>query len=517
MRTNHSMKNMIIGMLSQLIIAGLGFISRKVFIDSLGADYLGINGLLTNVLSMLALIESGIGTSITYSLYKPLVNDDRRKIIALVQLYKKAYLIIAFIVCILSLALLPFLGVFIKGGGTESFIIISYLIFVGKNMTYYLNAHKVALITADQKSYVLARVNIGFQIVTMLAKIAILILTHNYILFLLIELMTFILQNMYNGRIVTRRYPFIKTSPTQSIASSEKQYLKKNIKALFLHNVGSYAVFGTDNLLISAFIGVTTVGFYSNYTMILGQLSTLIAPLLNGIGASVGHLIAKENETRRYFIFKVSYFMNFWIYSVVIVCLFNLLEPFINWWLGKGFLLSPFTFWLILVNFYLTGLRTSISTFKTKAGIFIQDKYMPLIEAFINLVASLILVHFIGLSGIFLGTTISTLATVFWNVPRLTYKHVFKRSVGSYFAQYALYAGLTLTMCVLTMSIGKILVSGVTLLALIERGLICVVLSNLLYILLFYKTTEFQYLLQLVSHLISNMKTKWGERERAKA
>ena len=138
MRTQSSLKNMYIGILTQIVITLLGFISRKVFVNGLGTEYLGINGLLTNVLSMLSLVEGGIGTSIVYNLYKPLAENDRPRIIALVQLYKKIYGILAVLVFILGMCLYPFLGSFIKEGEKIEFLFIVYLIFVIKNVISYL-------------------------------------------------------------------------------------------------------------------------------------------------------------------------------------------------------------------------------------------------------------------------------------------------------------------------------------------------------------------------------------------
>ena len=243
MRVKNSIKNIYISVLTQIIVILLGFVSRKVFIDSLGSEYLGINGLLTNVLSMLSLVEGGIGASIVYNLYKPLAEDDRPKIIALVQLYKKIYWILAIVVFVLGMCLYPFLGLFVKDTNIR-FLFLVYLIFVIKNFISYLNAHKWSLINADQKGYVLARYNLLFNVVTTISRIFILKFTNNYILYLLIELVIIVIQNIWNGRIVEIRYPYIKEKKKYSVDAEVKENLKTNVKAIFLHNIGSYCVFG---------------------------------------------------------------------------------------------------------------------------------------------------------------------------------------------------------------------------------------------------------------------------------
>jgi len=511
MRTENSIKNITISVFSQIIVIILGFVSRKVFLDNLGVEYLGVNGLLTNVLSILVLAESGIGITIVYNLYKPLAEGNKKKITALIQLYKKAYTILAFAVFIVSLALYPFLGSLMKDGESIPEITTVYFIFVAKNVISYLNAHKWSLINADQKGYILSRVNLVFQVITTAAKIVILVLTQNYVLYLLIELFIYTGQNILVGKIVNDRYPYIRTKVKYSIDEDTRCNIVKNVKAMFLHNIGGYLVNGTDNILISKFISVAAVGLYSNYTMVIGQLSSLVKPILGGVGASVGNLIATEDREKNYSVFKTIYLMNFWIYSLCVIFLYNVLEPFIDWYFGKGYLLNRLTFTVILINFYLEGMRTAIATFKNKAGLFVQDRYAPLMEGLINLVSSLILIKYLGLAGVFVGTTISTLSIIFWNQPRIVYKYLFKKPVGSYFEKYALYAFLTTASCFITSSICNFFTEN-NFISLVARGLVSLIIPNMIYLMVFFKTKEFQYLLDVAKGLLLKIRRVFEDR-----
>ena len=504
MRLQNSMKNIYIGIITQVIITLLGFVTRKIFIDSLGTEYLGINGLLTNILSMLSLIEGGIGASIVYNLYEPLANDDKPKIIALVQLYKKLYTVLAIIMFTLSIALYPFLDIMVKDFKSIPYVTIAYFIFVLRNIISYLNAHKWSLINCDQKGYILARYNLLFNIITSISRIVVLYITNNYVIYLLAEAIIFIVQNLWNGKIVNDRYSYIKTKEKYNVDKSIKENLINNFKALILHKIGSYCVLSTDNLLISAFINLKTVGIYSNYTMITGQLSSLVGPILGGVTDSIGNLIASEGEEKRYEIFNIIYLVNFWIYCICTIFLYNLLEPFIDWWLGKGLLLDKFTFIVVLINFYLLGMRISILNFKNKAGIFTNDKYVPLIEAIVNLTASFILVKHLGLAGIFLGTTISTISMPLWIQAKLVYNNVFNKSVFVYLKKYIAYLGITLFICVITTFLCNNLVLGNSFVHLVQRGIICVVIPNIILTLIFYKTKEFKYLYNIVTSTLKN-------------
>lgn len=500
MRVRNSIKNIYISILTQIIITLLGFISRRIFLDSLGSEYLGINGLLTNILSMLSLVEGGIGGSIVYSLYKPLAEDDREKIISLVQLYKRAYIVLSGIIFILSIALYPILNIVIKeSDGIENLTLV-YFIFAFKNIISYLNAHKWSLINADQKAYVLAKYNLIFNVITTISKIIILLLTNNYILYLIVELFIFMIQNIWNGKIVNKRYSYIRTTKRYKVDEEIKVNLIKNVKAMFLHNIGGYCIFGTDNILISVFINLRTVGVYSNYTMIINQLKGILSPIITGIGASVGNLIAIESKEKSYEIFNVIYLINFWIYGFCSIILFNLLEPFIEWWLGKGLLLDKFTFIVILVNFYITGLRSCIITFKDKAGIFTNDKYIPIIESIINLFSSIILVKYLGLVGIFIGTTISTLLMPFWIQPKLVYNNVFNKSVLIYFEKYikylfiTLFAGMVNYICLNYINIHNLF------LELVVKGFFSIIIINFIFLLMLFKTKEMKYILRLIKN-----------------
>lgn len=504
MRSKYAIKNIAMSIFSQIIIILLGFASRKVFIDSLGVEYLGINGVLTNVLSAMVLIESGIGISIVYNLYKPIADDDKEKICALVHLYKKAYRVLALIMLGISCILYPFLGYIMKTDAPIKGIFTVYFIFVGKNMISYLNAYKWALINADQKGYVLAGTNLVFQIITLVGKIAIVILTKNYILYLIMDLIVFAFQNIINTIVVRRRYPYIKYRTAYNIDVETTENIKENVKAIFFHNIGGYLVTSTDNILISACIGVKTVGLYSNYTMVIAQLGSLMGPIIGGIGASVGNLIATEDNEKTYSIFKISFMVSFWVYSFSTIFLFVLLEPFISWLFGPKYLISKSVFMVVLFNFYLGGIRGIIGTFKSKAGLFVQDKYVSVVEGIINLGASLLLIKYFGLIGVFIGTTISTLTTVFWSQPRVVYKYLFKQSLSSYFIKHIYYLIIMLFTGVLTNICCNFVTNGYSFISLCIRGVICVGVVNSVYMIIFRNTDELKYLLTTIKSLIPN-------------
>jgi O-antigen/teichoic acid export membrane protein len=498
MRTKYAFKNMAMSMFSQIVIILLGFISRRIFLDILGTEYLGLNGLLTNILSAMVLIEGGIGISIVYNLYKPLAEDDKEKIIALIQLYKKSYRILALIVLCICIILYPFLDVLIKSENQVKDILVVYCIFVAKSIFSYLYAHKWALINADQKEYVLTRNILIFQVIGMVSKIVILLITSNYIFYILIEMGLFLVQNVINSRVVDKKYSYIKTHKKYEIDACTAKNIKINVKAMFMKNIGYYAITSTDNILISSFISLETVGLYSNYSMIISQLSALINPIIGSIGNGIGNLIATENNEKTYLIFNITYLVSFWVYSFAAIFLYNLLEPFINWWLGDGYLLGGLTLIVLLINFYINGVGSATNIFKIKAGLFAQDKYASIIEGIINLITSVLFIEYFGLDGIFIGTTLSYVALSFWNQPRIVFKVFFKKPLRDYFSKYIIFLGTGIGTWGITTLMCNNLLHGYSFIELIFRGIICIFVPNIIYVVLFSRTKEFKYLINVI-------------------
>ncbi|MGG0275873.1 lipopolysaccharide biosynthesis protein [Bacillus rhizoplanae] len=499
MRVKNSIINISAGIGSQVIITLLSFVSRTMFITYLGVEYLGINGLFTNVLGMLSLAEAGIGSAIIYNLYKPVAENDEDRINVLMNFYKKAYMIIALIVLLLGLAIIPFLGYIAKDTKVENIHFI-YIIFLLNTASSYLFSYKSSFLKVCQKGYIVTGVYSVSSIVSTCIKLGILYFTQNYILYLIIDIIITITTSAGLAMMVDKMYPFLKNKTVGKLDGETKSNIVKNVKALILHNIGGYAIFSTDNMLIASFVSVKAVGLYSNYYMLINICRTFINQVFDNMNHSVGNLVAKESDDKIYGVFKVTMLFNFWIYSFFTIFLYVLMEPFITLWLGSKFLMDTSVLIILMINFYVSGMRRSISMVKTTAGIFHEDRYAPFFEATLNLGISIILVQYVGITGVFIGTLISTLVVPFWIAPYLVYKKVFRRPVREYFLKYTYYATIGIGTCLITSFICS-LVSGDDLLHLVLRGSICLVIPNILYTFIFYKTDEFKYLFGIVKNI----------------
>lgn len=496
MRVKNSIINMSAGIGNQIIVTALSFISRTVFINTLGIEYLGINGFLTNILSMLTLAEAGIGASIMYSLYKPVAENDQEKINILMRLYRKAYMVIALIVLLLGLSFMPFLGYFIKDSNVENIHWI-YLIFLFNTVAPYLYMHKNSFLSVSQKGYIVTGIYSISSIASTCLKIGILHFTKNYILYLVIDSVITVTTSIILAIIVNRMYPFLKEKVSGVLDAETKEKIVKNVKAIILQNIGNYLVLGTDNIIISSFISVAAVGLYSNYNMLIDICRNFTYQIFNNTYHSVGNLVAEESIEKVYSVYKVYMLLNFWLYSFFSILLCIIIEPFITLWIGPEYLMSKSVLLVLIIIFYERGMRNSITTIKTTAGVFHEDRYAPLVQAAVNLVVSIVLVKYMGIVGVFLGTFVSVLAVPFWITPYLVYRNVFNKPVMDYFLKYSYYAAIGIGTYFITNFASNFTLSN-NFLELLLKGIICIVVPNIIYISIFHKTVEFKYLFGII-------------------
>ena len=493
-RIKNSAYNLFANIGLTVVMILMGFITRKVFVDNVGIEYLGLNGLLQNILGVMTLLEGGFATSVIYNMYKPLAEDDRPRVLALLQLYKKVYLWIAFGIFVFSFALYPFLNIFVKGGDDLQYVSIVYFIFVFNSLIGYFTAYKWSLINASQQNFKLAGINLLYQVGLSLAKLLILYYTKNYLFYLLVEALFGVGLNYAIVHKANKLFPYIVTRKKYVVEQSVKANIITNMKALFLHKIGGYFMHSTDNIIISSFVGVAVVGFYSNYTLLTGIVNTMVNQVLNSFSESVGNLIASEASQKIYEVFKVTFFVNFIVSSVPVIVLSNMLTPFISWWLGNKYLLDQWTVSVILVNFYIDTMRSTALTFKTKSGIFVQDRFTPLLQGFINVFLSLFFVKLWGLTGVLFGTTISLLSIGFWQFPRLCYKYVFKRPLKMYFKTYTGYTFVAMFCLFISKYICNLLSFSNMLVETLANGLVSIVVIIIIYFVVFFRTAVFRQL-----------------------
>lgn len=505
MRIKNSVYNIVSNLVIILLQTVLLFLVRIFFVKTLNVEYLGVQGLFNNIISMLSLADLGISMSICFSLYEPLAKKDYVKISSIMSFFRKIYWILAGIIVLIGFTLTPFIHFFAKDYtmGNLEIIFLIYIFLLA--VEYFLN-YKEIIIFADQKKYKLTKINVLFTFLIYIMQIVILVVFKNFIFYLLIELVfkTFklLLSNIY----ITKYYPEVNFYSKKKIDKNVKNGLKKNVKGLLFFRIGDYLVNGTDNIIISKCINISSVGIYGNYLSVISVLKNITNNIIEGMTSSFGNLVVLENEQTQENVFKIMDYINFVIVGYFFVCIIQLLNKFIILCFGSNYLLSIKNMVIICINFYLVSIMASINAVKNASGLYYEDRYSSIFQAIINLVLSLVLVRYIGLTGVLLGTTFSYILWITWERPYIIYKKIFKTSFHNYMANFIKRIVLILFIVVLNYFIFKALTLPNSILGFIATGCICTAIYVLVIGIYSYNKNEFRYLLNMIQNNFKKQK-----------
>ena len=275
-RTKKAGINSVFGLLSYVINVLIQFFLQRVFVRILGYEFLGLNSVLTTIISTLSIAELGIGSAIAFSLYKPISEGDTVKIGALMRLYKKIYSIIGLIVLCIGLCLIPALPAITKNEFTIIELLPVYSIFLGNSVLSYFFTYNQTLLSADQKNYILSIISTVTRIFMSVLQLVVLYVFENYVIYLVVMLVCTVLSNLFVCILVWKKYPYIRRGD-EKLDVDEKARIKGNVTALIYHKIGNYLVTGTDSLIISAFLGTAFAGFYANYTLISNSITSIVS------------------------------------------------------------------------------------------------------------------------------------------------------------------------------------------------------------------------------------------------
>lgn len=493
-RTQYSARNTSVAVFSKIMAIFMGFITRVVFTHNLSESYVGVNGLFTDILNVLSLTELGVGTAITYALYKPIAENDIEKQKSLMKMYCWFYRIIAMCVCGAGLLVVPFINVLVKDQSGVEHITLIYIMYLANSVLTYLLVYKKTLIDAHQKVYIGTLYQTIFLIVQDVAQIILLLTTKNFILFLTVYIICTLGANLSISRKADKLYPYLREKEVMKLPKEERKDIFKNIKAMLMHKIGAVVVNNTDNLLLSAIVGIISVGKYSNYYLVIGSIRQIFDQIFLGITASVGNLGVTQNSDRVKKIFETSFFIGQWLYGFSAICLYELLSPFVALSFGSNYVFSESVVFVLCANFYVTGMRKAALCFRDSLGLFWYDRYKSVAEALINLVASVILAVQFGTIGVFLGTLISTVTTSLWIEPYVLYKYRLKAKVSTYFASYMLYVIILAVIWFVTDKLCKIF-DGEYIVVLVYRFVICAIVPNILMLVIYCRKKEFKFAL----------------------
>lgn len=509
-RMSNALKTSIVGGITNIIKIILGFGYRTIFLFVLSEVYLGINGLFTNILQILSLTELGVTTAIVYRFYDPIGRGDKQYVGMLMNFFKRVYLTIAGVILCLGIVIMPFMKFLINDVNeipADVNLYIAYLLFLANTLSSYIFSYKITLLSADQKNYVAAIIDLITTIVRYGLQIIVLVVSHNFIMTLAIGVFATLFVNFVCSIWVTKQYRSV-FEVKEMLPKEEQKKIFSDTRACLYHKIGYTVLTGTDNAILSKMVSLAATGLYSNYSMIITYIQNFLTQVLGNFTSSVGNALQRMDKEDYYKLFKKMNFLGLWVASVITICVYVSIDDFISLWIGKKYVLGGVTTAVLCIQMYITISRIVHGAFVNADGLFVKDKIRPLIEAVLNIIVSIILTYKLGIAGVFLGTIVSTLLTAWWREPLILYRYSFKENVFDYWKIYSLYSAITFLSC---WAFGKIkqmifaFDNNFSFLV-IECFSAFVIINAILY-LIFRKSEEYQYMEKLaVKFLLRNKK-----------
>ena len=432
-RTEYSAHNTTVAMFSRAFAIVMGYVLRIVFTHTLSASYVGINGLFMDILNILSLSEMGLETAISYALYRPIADNDIEKQNSVMRLFRRFYNTVAVVVFGLGLLVIPFMDVLVKNQQEVGHITFIYILYLVNTSLSYMLVYKKTMMDAHQLMYIGTVYKTTSWAVQDVVQIIFLVTTHNFYIYLFVNIATTLISNILISKKADSLYPFLREHDAKPLPKEEMGANFRNIRAMLMHRLGNVAVNNTDNLILSSVVGIMSVGCYSNYYLVIASVQQVLTGCFQGITASVGNLSVTSDAKKVREVFKSVFFVTHWLYTFAAICLFELLNPFVELSFGKQYVFAEEIVLVLCINFFLTGMRKAALVFRDSIGLFWFDRHNAVITAVLNLVISIILAKRLGTIGVFMGTTISMLMTTVWVEPYVLYKHHFKAPVSEYF------------------------------------------------------------------------------------
>lgn len=433
-------------MVSRVLLFFAGFYVRRLLIQHLGNEVNGLNSLYNSIIGVLSMAELGVGSAIVFAMYKPIVDGDSQQVSALYHLYKKLYFIIGIIIFVAGLVMLPFLPCFISDYNfiTAGIYLPFYLTLISTFLSYLYSA-KISLIQAYKNNYIATIILTVSSLICYILQIITIFLWSSYALYLICHIVETLIIWLITEIVVRKKYEDI-IHIHSSIAPSTKREIVKNIKALFMHKVGVVLVNTIDSVIISSFIGVVILGKYSNYTLIVGVITTLLAQFFTPLTSVIGHLCAEDDlkETKKWF--HHFYFLNFSLGMIFFLGYYAVIDEVIRICFGPGLEVSKSLSFIITLNQFTMFMRKTTLLFRDASGTFYYDRWKPIVEGLCNLALSLWFVHIfpedLRIVAVIVATIITTLGICHIVDPYVVYKHLFKQSVKEYYVRNYCYIGV---------------------------------------------------------------------------
>lgn len=499
MRLKNVFRNSFFSVLSQIILIFVGFFSQRVMNLRMGEELVGMNGVISNIISILSVSELGIASAIVYHLYRALNEKNEQQIAALMNLYRRAYYIFAAVITGLGLIVMPFVPLFLKDNSFSlEYIRIVYCLWLVRTVLSYLLSYKRSILIADQREYIVSIITLTANVLNYLTVIVILELLQNYILVLCINIIVEAVLNILISCYVDRKYPFLVKMKKEPLDKKVVLIVWRDIKNIFVTRLSSKILGCTDNMIISGFISVAAVGLYSNYCLITQSLLNIVTAFSNALQPSVGNMFIEGDNEKNYKVLRQITFVFFLMASFAAASLFSLVTPFVaDFWLSRSYQLPMEVVLCCVMNLFLVTLGMPLAMMMGVTGLFDRERNLSLIVAAVNLVFSLTLVKPLGIVGVLAGTFASYCIQIIFRI-RVFFRQYLniscRRYVGDmlqYCVLAALETGVTYMLTVEVYRQGSFL-------SFLLLMIICVILPNMMNCVIFIRSWRLKSLVGIL-------------------
>ena len=508
-RTENASRNIVWGVLSNVISLGLPFITRTVMIYTMGMRYVGLGSLFSSILQVLSFAELGIGGAIVFSMYKPIAEEDNDKVCALLNFYKKTYRIIGCAILAVGLTMMPFLKYLIAGDLPDgiNLQVLFFIYLLNNVLGYFLFAYKQSLFTASQRTDMISKIGMVLQLFSGILQILALSLLHNYYAYAAVIPAITCLNNICIGILTDKYYPQYKCKG--KIEKQELHSIEKNIGGMVFQKIGGIVLTSVDTIVISAFLGLTSLALYQNYYYIITALFGFLAVIMQSIIAGVGNSVASETLEKNYTDFKKFNFIYIWIVSWCTTCLLCLYQPFMQIWVGKDNMFGMEMVVLFALYFFVHKWCDMLYVYQEACGIWWETKFVPFIAAIVNLIINIILVKTIGLPGILISTIVSVIFVYDTGYAKVLFKTYFvsvDKGLKLYWCRQIRYILTASVACAITVMACSMFTIESALLKLVLNVVICVIIPNTIFIIAWMRLPEFDYAKSMLVKITRKLK-----------
>lgn len=481
-------RNIIFGLANKIILLIFPFFIKSFINIYLGSEYLGLNSLFTSILSVLSLTELGISSALVYHMYKPIADDNTKKICALLNFYRKTYFIIGIVTLFLGLILIPILPKLINGECPANLnIYIIYLIQLLANcISYFMFGYKQSLLVAYQREDINSIINLLTQSGMQIIQIIILITVKNYYFYVLCIPIFTLINNLWIWWFTKKMFPQIICNGQLDI--SDLKSIKRLVIGSFIQKACGVTRNSLDSVCISAFVGLTITGIYNNYFTIFNGVTVVLAIFINSLTGGIGNHVALKSKAENFKELKKIDFVYMLISGWCTCCLLCLSQTFMKLWMGKSMLLSPVSVLFMSIYFYMLKVGDVRSIYYSTTGLWWEMRYRSIVETIANLILNLFLGYIWGINGIILATVISLFFFNFIWGATIVFKNYFGLDkLKEYFLYHIKYFVVTIGVCAVTWIITSNIKLECEFVNMVLNVMICFCVPAVLYCLIYFK------------------------------